>query len=80
MTIIAITPDPQLAELRDAEVQFVSTAMAEGTITSVHVAEDRSRLWLTAALPSTDHVRDFISQFPYAPWFTIESITPVFSA
>ncbi|MEM9130876.1 MAG: hypothetical protein AAGE88_00940 [Actinomycetota bacterium] len=79
MTTISITPDPALAELRADEAEFVATARSEGTITSIHVAEDRSTVWLTAALPDAEHVRSFISQFPYAPWFTIDSIVDVFA-
>lgn len=80
MTTIAITPDPKLAELRDAEVEFVSTAMSEGTITSLHVANDRTRLWMTTELPDGAAVHAFVRQFPYAPWFAIESVDEVFSA
>lgn len=79
MTTIAITPDPRLAELREAEADFVATAIAEGTITSLHVAEDRSRVWFTAALPDPARVHDFVAEFPYAPWFTVESVAEVFA-
>lgn len=80
MTTIAVTPDPQLAELRSAEVEFVATAMEQGTITSLHVASDRSTVWMTAELPDEAGVREFIEQFPYAPWFEVQSVVEAFSA
>lgn len=41
LTTIAITPDPELAELRDAEIEFVDKAKATGLIRRLYLAEDK---------------------------------------
>jgi muconolactone delta-isomerase len=65
-----------IAALMPAEQAHVRELMERGAIEAIHVAADRSRIWLVVPGDSPDQVRQTMAGLPLYPYMQLE-VTPL---
>ena len=65
-----------IAALMPAEQLHVRELMGQGVIEAIHIAADRSRVWLVMHGESPDAIRQTMTSFPLYPYMELE-LTPL---
>jgi len=65
-----------IAALMPAEQAHVTKLLEQGFIETIHIAADRSHIWLTMQGESQDHVRQTMNALPLYPYMELE-LTPL---
>ena len=65
-----------IAAQMPAEQAHVRALMERGTIKTLHIAADRSRLWLVVQGESQEQIRQTMSSLPLYPYMQLE-LTPL---
>jgi len=74
---VALRPTPQMSEQAEAEAIFVKEAISEGRIKTIYATTDKSTTWHIIEAASEENASEYIMTYPYAPWFTVESVSPI---
>ena len=62
----------EIATRLPAEQAHVKELLENGSMDSIHIAADRSRVWLVMNGDSLDQIRDTMNGFPLSPYTKIE--------
>lgn len=79
LAAVTIAPTEEMKQHAAAETQFVGDGKARGVIAAIYATPDKKTTWHLIEANDEKVVRDYISTYPFAPWFTIESVTEVIS-
>lgn len=77
MATVSISPTATMQHHAAAEADFVKAGKESGAITAIYATPDKKTTWHLVTAEDQAAVRRFLAAYPFAPWFTIESVTEV---
>ena len=77
LATVTIQPTDSMKKEANAEAEFVEAHRRSGRIRAIYATTDKRTTWHLLQSESEEEASQFLRTYPYAPWFEVESITPV---